>query len=386
MLEVAPTLRVDFDRAAFLRTRWQRQPCLIRRAWSAWDNPLAPSQLLALAARTEVESRLVRQVRGQWRVEHGPCVGARLAQRDWTLLVQAVDQHVPAVAALQDAFAFIPAWRMDDVMVSLAADRGGVGPHFDQYDVFLIQGLGRRRWRVGGRCHASTPLLPHDELRLLAEFTSHAEHVLEPGDMLYLPARHAHEGVALGADCMTYSVGFRAPSTAELVGHWCDEVVTRLGEDERYTDGPLAANAEHGEITAAALARLQRMAVAALGERRAFADWFGRYTSERRNPDVDLRPARALSASALERRCAQGALLERQPASRYVFIRAPRALTLYVDGEAHTVRGAAARLAARLCARRDITLGDADLRAAAELRLATALYNQGSLRFRRKPR
>lgn len=382
-------LRDDFDRAAFLRSAWQRRPLLLRNPWRQWHNPLSPRQLLQLAGDPSSESRLIRQVRGQWRVEHGPLPVARrtrLARRDWSVLVQAVDQRVPAVAALLDAFNFIPAWRMDDVMVSLAADRGGVGPHFDHYDVFLIQGLGRRRWRVGGRCDARTPLLPHDELRLLADFAPHAEYLLEPGDMLYLPPGHAHEGVAVGGDCMTYSVGFRAPSRAELVGYWCDEVVTRLGEDERYRDVRLGADAAHGEITAAALARLQQLAVSALADRRAFGDWFGRYSSERRDPELDTRPARARSSAAIAGRCARGALLERHPASRYAFIRNAGALTLYADGQAHAVSAAAARLAITLSGRRDVVIGGADLRDAAALALATALYNQGSLRFRRTPR
>src|SRR5690606_748288 len=156
----------------------------------------------------------------EWAVEHGPLAEARLrrsGKAPWTLLVQAVDHHVPAVAALIEAFRFIPNWRIDDVMVSYAVDGGGVGAHFDQYDVFLIQGAGRRRWQVGAPCNADTPLLPNDDVRLLADFKAVDEWILEPGDILYVLPRIAHNGVAIGDDCMTYSIGFRAPSRADLI-------------------------------------------------------------------------------------------------------------------------------------------------------------------------
>ena len=158
----------NFDPAAFLRDVWQQKPMLIRQPWSAWHNPLAPDELAGLACEDDVESRLIVGGAGEWSVEQGPVPEQRFAALDaraWTLLVQAVDHHVPEVAALLAAFRFIPNWRIDDVMVSYAADGGGVGPHFDQYDVFLVQGLGRRLWRIGGRCDETTPLLPHDVRR-----------------------------------------------------------------------------------------------------------------------------------------------------------------------------------------------------------------------------
>ena len=211
-----------FDADAFLRDHWQKKPLLIRNPWSGWRNPLDPDELAGLACEDGVESRLVRHKRSGLKVEQGPFGAARFAKvgkAPWTLLVQAVDQLVPEVAALIDPFRFIPNWRIDDVMVSYATDGGGVGAHFDQYDVFLIQGLGQRRWQIGALCDADTELLPHDDLRLLAKFEPSDEWVLNPGDILYLPPRFAHNGVAVGDDCMTYSIGFRAPSRAELIAH-----------------------------------------------------------------------------------------------------------------------------------------------------------------------
>nr|MBP6556649.1 cupin domain-containing protein [Novosphingobium sp.] len=149
----------NFDSAAFLRDCWQKRPALIRAPWKAWVNPIAPDELAGLACEEGVEARLITHDAERIAAEHGPFAEARfsrLGKTPWTLLVQAVDHHVPEVAALLSAFRFVPNWRIDDVMVSIASDGGGVGPHFDQYDVFLIQGLGRRRWQVGAKCDAAT--------------------------------------------------------------------------------------------------------------------------------------------------------------------------------------------------------------------------------------
>src|SRR6218665_1377303 len=201
---------INFDSAAFLRDFWQKRPVLIRNPWRDWANPLAPDELAGLACEPGIESRLIEQSGDNWSLDNGPFAEARFARlggKPWTLLVQAVDHHVPDVAALIQPFRFIPDWRIDDVMVSYASDRGGVGPHFDQYDVFLVQGLGKRRWRLGVRCDQSTPLVPNIGLRLLAGFEATEEWGLEPGDILYVPPGFAHEGVAIGDDCMTYSIG-----------------------------------------------------------------------------------------------------------------------------------------------------------------------------------
>ena len=183
----------NFDIDSFLRDYWQQKPLLIRGPWEAWRNPLDPDELAGLACEAQIESRLVVGGEGKWAVEHGPFGEVRFAKlgmEPWTLLVQAVDHHIPEVAALLAPFRFIPNWRIDDVMVSYATDGGGVGPHYDQYDVFLIQGPGQRRWRVGQHCNANSALLPHEDLRLLADFEATDEYLLEPGDILYIPPRH----------------------------------------------------------------------------------------------------------------------------------------------------------------------------------------------------
>jgi 50S ribosomal protein L16 3-hydroxylase len=351
---------VDFDSAAFLRDTWQQKPLLIRNPWRAWKNPLDPDDLAGLACEDHVESRLIVQKPKTWKVEPGPIPETRfgkLGKAPWTLLVQAVDHHVPDVAALIAPFRFIPNWRIDDVMVSYASDGGGVGPHFDQYDVFLVQGLGTRRWQIGGLCDDDTELLPHDDLRLLANFEATEEWLLEPGDMLYVPPRFAHNGVAVGDDCMTYSIGFRAPSRSELIAHYVDDVLAGLSDDDRYGDAGLVAQANPGEITADALARLHAMVLEKLTDRDAFARWFGAHNSTPKYPDIDWAPEEAVSVEELRARLAAGEALHRNPASRFSFVRQDAGVLLFVDGEAFECAGEVGMFAEMLCAGEQVVVG-----------------------------
>ena len=369
-----------FDHEAFLRDTWQQKPLLIRQAWTAWRNPLEPDELAGLACEAGVESRLVVGAAGALTLEHGPIPEDRfgqLGERDWTLLVQAVDHHVAEVAALIEPFRFIPNWRIDDIMVSYATDGGGVGPHFDQYDVFLVQGLGRRRWRIGGRCDDNTPLAPHDDLRLIADFTAIEEWILEPGDMLYLPPGVAHEGTAMGDDCMTYSIGFRAPSRADLIGHWADETLAGLAQDDRYTDPGLVSQSNPGEISGQALTRLHAMLTQTLQDRDSFAQWFGCYASARKYPEVDWHPEDPITPEQLREALAKGAVLERNPASRFAFVEHPN-LSLFVDGQCYPCSAQTEAFAKMLCAQIHIK---PDPQQEEALKLITELYNQGSLTF-----
>jgi 50S ribosomal protein L16 3-hydroxylase len=375
----------NFDIAAFLRDNWQRRPLLIRNPWAAWRNPLTPDELAGLACEEGVESRLITLQRETWRAEQGPFPEprfGRLGKAPWTLLVQAVDHHVPEVAALIEPFRFIPNWRIDDVMVSTACDGGGVGPHFDQYDVFLVQGLGQRRWQVGAACDDATALLPHDELRLLAEFTATDEWLLEPGDILYVPPRFAHNGTAVGDNCMTYSIGFRAPSRSELIGGWCDDLLAGLGDDDRFGDPGLPVQDNPGEITAEALCGLHAMVTEALLDKTVFARWFGGYTTTRKYPEIDWGPEKPMGVAQLRRLMAQAPPLLRNPASRFSFVRGQAgAVDLFVDGECFACAGEVARLAERLCAADRIAIGAALVKSDAAMGLITTLFNQGSVGF-----
>lgn len=375
----------NFDSAAFLRESWQQRPLLIRGAWAEWTNPLEPDDLAGLACEDGVEARLITHDAGNLVAEHGPFPETRfgkLGKAPWTLLVQAVDHHVPQVAALLRAFRFVPNWRIDDVMVSYASDGGGVGPHFDHYDVFLLQGLGRRRWQVGPKCDEATPQLPHDDLRLLADFTVTDEWVLEPGDMLYVPPGFAHNGVAVGDDCMTYSIGFRAPSGSELIAGWCDEVLAGLNDDDRYADPGLAAQANPGEISGEALAQLHALALDQLANKAAFARWFGAHSSARKYPEIDWSPDEPISEAELREALASGAALLRNPASRFSFVRGEgEGVQLFVDGACFECTGEVATLAQQLCAAEQIELGAEQGGSDATLALIMTLFNHGSVGF-----
>ncbi|WP_423142906.1 JmjC domain-containing protein [Parablastomonas sp. CN1-191] len=375
------TLR-DFDSGSFLRDTWQQRPLLIRNPWDAWDNPLSPDELAGLACEEGVDSRLIRQEDRDWMLEHGPLADERfghLGRGPWTLLVQSVDHYVPEVAALLDQFRFVANWRVDDVMVSYAVDGGGVGAHFDHYDVFLVQGLGRRRWRIGPRCDDSTPTLPHDELRLLAEFEPTDEFVLEPGDILYVPPGFAHDGIAVGDDCMTYSIGFRAPSRAELVSGWSGEIVDGLGDDDRYTDPGAAPQANAGEIGADALAELHGMVTDPVGDRAAFARWFGAFTTEPKSA-LDWRPETVPGTDALRDAIAAGTGLLRNPASRFAFVREGAGrVALFVDGQAYDCDGAAAGVAEAICAASTIEPDPAVADNAEVMALLAELIAEGAL-------
>ena len=374
---IGPLMELEnFDIDGFLRDNWQRKPLLIRNPWKQWSNPFEPDELAGLACEVEVESRLVIGGEGNWGVEDGPFVEARFAtlgKTPWTLLVQAVDHHVPEVAALLAPFRFIPNWRIDDVMVSYATEGAGVGPHYDQYDVFLIQGAGQRRWRIGQHCDGDSALLPHDDLRLLAEFEATDEYLLGPGDILYIPPGIAHDGVAVGDDCMTYSVGFRAPSRSELIADFADELVAEMDDDDRYGDAGLKVQANPGEISAEALAALHDMVLEKLGDREAFARWFGGYNTTPKYPEVDWSPEEPVSVDEVAKQIAGGARLTRNPASRFSLIRQDGGVLLFVDGECFECSGDGAAFAERLCA------GDGPAVGAGDAELVAQFINQGSV-------
>ena len=373
-----------FDIDVFLRDYWQQRPLLIRNPWEAWRNPLEPDELAGLACESEIESRLVIGGEGKWAVEHGPFAEARfgkLGETPWTLLVQAVDHHVHEVSALLVPFRVIPNWRIEDVMVSYATNGGGVGPHYDQYDVFLIQGSGQRRWRIGQSCGANSALLPHEDLRLLAEFEATDEYLLEPGDILYIPPGIAHDGVAVGDDCMTYSIGFRAPSRSELITDFADDLVAEMADDDRYSDAGLKVQANPGEITAEALEALHAMVLEKVGDRQAFARWFGTYNSTVKYPEIDWKPEAPVEVATLREAFANGIPLNRNPASRFSFIRQEEGVLLFVDGEYFECEGEADAFAEMLCAQDSVTVTPALSKSDATMTLITHLINQGSIAF-----
>ncbi|CAM5307004.1 JmjC domain-containing protein [Rhodanobacter lindaniclasticus] len=369
--------------ARFLRDYWQKRPLLIRHAFPDFRPPLQPDDLAGLACEPTALARLIvhDEARDRWRVKSSPLEEADFAAtppRNWTLLVQDVDKWDADVADLLQHFTFLPSWRMDDVMVSYAEPGGGVGAHVDQYDVFLLQGLGQRHWAISDDPLAPKAFRPDIELKQLAQFEPTHEWLLDPGDMLYLPPGIPHDGVAFGGPCMTFSVGMRAPSQAELTGDLADYIAEQLPDELRYADPDLTPARHAGEIDQAALDRIKAaLPFAAALREDLLRDWFGRFITRYRNAQVPASPERPLSTERFAARLAAGARLLRHPWARMAWARGKAGCTLYVCGQAHA---ASAELAQRLCAERELAVDR--VIPAADRELLRALVNDGHLLLR----
>ncbi|HCJ28890.1 MAG TPA: cupin [Pseudomonas sp.] len=368
----------------FLRDYWQKKPLLIRQAIPAYESPVSPDELAGLSLEEEVESRLVLEHgENPWELRRGPFsedTYQNLPERDWTLLVQAVDQLVPEVAELIEHFRFLPNWRIDDVMVSFAAPGGGVGPHFDNYDVFLLQAHGQRRWKVGQICDGDSPLLQHADLRILADFQGTDEWVLEPGDMLYLPPGLAHFGTAEDA-CMTYSLGFRAPSAAEVLTHFTDFLAQFLPDEERYSDADLVPVEDPHQIQSDALDRLRAMLAEHMGDERLLLTWFGQFMTEPRYPERVQGPE--IKEPDLFAALNDGALLVRNLSARLAWSEVDIGLLLFASGQSRLLPGHMKELLKLICSADALHadnlaewLNDEDGR-----NLVWQLVKQGSLEF-----
>lgn len=323
----------------FLRLYWQKNPLLMRRAASLSADLVTKSDLLALACGSEdVESRLILE-HGEtpWEAHHGPFDRSdleHLPKSHWTLLIQDMNRHMPEIRPLLDAFSVIPQWRIDDIMISYAADRGSVGPHTDDYDVFLIQASGKRRWKIHQRPVSDEDLIPDLDLKILKTFDTQMEWLLEPGDMLYLPPNVAHWGVAEG-ECITWSVGFQGPSITELSTHWLENRLSAL-PPQRYTDPDLKAQQHRGEINPRTIARIREMLQQAL----SFSDdeltaWFGRFSSE---PKENLTPPpleNCITETMLLQQLQPGVQLKRHRYSKIFYSRLPDSLQLFASGESY---------------------------------------------------
>ncbi|QDQ25776.1 cupin domain-containing protein [Chitinimonas arctica] len=264
----------------FLAEYWQKKPLLIRQAVTQFDWLPELSDLLELASQDDVESRLIERKNNRWSCESGPFRPSRLkklANNDWTVLVQNVNHHVPFAAELLYRFDFIPHVRLDDLMVSYAPPGGGVGPHFDSYDVFLLQVAGKKRWRISAQSDLS--LEPDSPLKILRNFQPEQEWVLEHGDMLYLPPHYAHDGVALEAG-QTWSIGFRAPSAQEMGGAFLDFLRDHIELPGAYADPGLQRPHDPASLPPAFVEQVATMLQGIRWDEATVREFIGRYFSE----------------------------------------------------------------------------------------------------------
>ncbi|MFA9420024.1 MAG: cupin domain-containing protein [Gammaproteobacteria bacterium] len=288
-----------FDSEEFIQQYWQKKPCLIRQAFTGFQSPVSPEELAGLACEESVHSRLVIEKGGEtaWQLRYGPFTEddfLTLPETHYSLLVSECEKWIPEFAELLDQFHFIPSWRIDDLMVSYAPAGGSVGPHIDEYDVFLLQTLGQRKWQYTNGRMDKPLLIPDLDLAIMQNFDPHQEAILEPGDMLYLPPGIAHHGVALGSG-MTCSIGFRAPTASETLESFALEADRQNLGDERYSDTGLETDRHHAEITNNEVDTLKSMVISLLDQpRELWVDMAGKLLSDSivTEAGLELSPAR----------------------------------------------------------------------------------------------
>ncbi|MFW5973494.1 MAG: JmjC domain-containing protein [Bacteroidota bacterium] len=342
----------------FLHEYWQKKPLLVRQALPDYRSPVSKEELFEMACDESAEARLILEKGGDypWEVRIGPFERQDfqgLPATHWTLLVQEVDRLNQEVGALLDHFRFVPDWRIDDVMVSYAADQGSVGAHVDNYDVFLIQAMGRRRWQISSEAVKEERLVPDVDVRLLADFEADEDWVLEPGDMLYLPPRLAHYGIARG-ECMTFSVGFRAPSDAELITNYLSVLAEDVDPTLRYRDPEqVPATQAPGEIDVRTLEHVRRAIRRAIENEEHIDRWFGRYITEPQRGFFPPIAEEELTPDDVRQAIDSGAVIQRHPAVRMAYFRRPHGTTgLFVAGEEYEFDESLANFAALLANRR----------------------------------
>ncbi|OGV78095.1 MAG: cupin [Methylotenera sp. RIFCSPLOWO2_02_FULL_45_14] len=350
----------------FLAEYWQKKPLLIKNAIPNFEGLLSPDELAGLACEDDVQSRIVEYKKGKWHASHGPFADADFAKlpeqptkdHNWTLLVQSVNHYLPEAAALLQQFNFIPHARLDDLMVSYAPVGGGVGPHFDSYDVFLLQGQGKRLWRISKQ--SDLDLIEGAPLRILKNFDTAQEWLLEAGDMLYLPPHLAHWGIAVsdGAiDCMTYSIGFRAPKNQELATEFLGFMQDRLNQDQLvldgiYQDADLTLQNHPAEISSAMISKVSAILQKIQWSERDVAEFLGTYLSDPK-ADVVFEPNKKISMRAFNEKLAKlGIRLDLK--SQMLF----EANCFYLNGEAAKFTGDSAELLKKLADNRHLKPND----------------------------
>lgn len=363
----------------FLNDYWQKKPLVIRQAFAGFHSPVTAEELAGLACEEGVESRLVIEKDGQypWQVIHGPMdegIFAELPESHWTLLVNDVEKYLPALASVMDQFRFVPEWRVDDLMISFAPYGGSVGPHMDQYDVFILQAQGHRRWQVHQQPVTDDNLVEGADLRVQKDFDAEQEWLLGPGDMIYIPPGVSHFGVATD-DCISFSIGFRAPAHSEMLGSFTDFISKDLTADMTFKDGSLVTQLHANEITAEALDNVRRILSGYLtADHPALMRWFGCFVSDTKaDIEIDTPP----SCGSLDDLLIRHSRLLRHPASRFAFMRQDQAAVLFIDGQDYDV---SLGFAMALCDSREVDISAmAPWLAVREAELIMELYNAGIL-------
>lgn len=383
----------NFDWNDFLQHYWQKKPLVIKQAFapsllSSW---ISPEELAGLAMEEDVESRIVIEKDGQtpWELKRGPFSEADFINTPathWTLLVQGINHWLAETADLLTAFDAIPRWRLDDVMVSFAPEGGGVGPHYDNYDVFLLQGSGTREWRLTRQNCTPDNHIPDMALRLMANFATEETHLLEAGDLLYLPAKVGHWGISRSADCMTWSVGYRSLSAREMLEHFADFAARESLPVHWYQD-PHWQIAHPADIQANAVAQAKAALHAMLDDDAILHRWFGQFVTEPQGHQgslLSLPPERTLPLDRFQRRLKQGENLSADLMSRWAQDSSISPRLLHINGETTPIEPAVDQgLLDQLCAQFDHPSADLIpwLHNTANLDLLHGLWQAGVLHW-----
>jgi len=350
----------------FLDHYWQKKPLLIRQAFPDFESPLSPDELAGLAYEPDIESRLIVEegARSAWQVSQGPFTDADFAglpESHWTLLVQDVDKHVPETQSLLTPFQFIPNWRRDDLMISYAPKNGSVGPHTDGYDVFLLQGLGRRKWQVGDKAIYDQPLIDKIDLQVLSEFKHAEEWVLALGDMLYLPPHFGHHGVAMEA-CMTFSIGFRAPKQTEAVDAVLNELLEQGLAKQHYSDADLQVVKQDHEIGTQAVANFKQLLHQTIDEADpVLLSTLGKLVTETKPSLVELTEAlwaEPISQQGITNQFEQGFYLRKSTYHRFAWAEEGTGGHIFVAGEAYQLKNCKRQHLILLAEKSEISLPD----------------------------
>ena len=326
----------------FLKEYWQQKPLLVRNAIPDYLCPVTPERLMQFACEEEVDSRLIQHIAesGTWQLDYGPFDIEdfdHLPATHWTVLVQQVNRLHPEIRALLDLFNFLPRWRIDDIMISYAPNEGGVGPHVDNYDVFLIQGRGQRRWQIDPVPVQEEKLIPDLDVSILSDFEAKEDWVLNPGDMLYLPPRVAHNGISLG-NCMTLSVGFRAPSFQEMITGYFLELSEQVDPLKRYTDAGIRPTDNPGLIDSAAIQRVIEVLSQYQPDEAGVATWFGKHITMNTRDYYPPFPEEELTAERIESRLQQGDAIKVDPGLQAAYAKpSAQALSFFVNGMAFSL-------------------------------------------------
>lgn len=347
----------------FLSEYWQKKPLVIRNALPNFLSPLSPDELAGLALEEEVESRIVSETPNQakaWHLKRGPFSESdfeSLPKTHWTLLVQGVDRLIPEVYELLKHFDFIPQWRIDDVMISYASKYGSVGPHYDNYDVFLFQALGRREWSLTSQNCTPENYIPNLELRIMDEFKTEEQFILEEGDMLYLPPHIGHYGIALSDDCMTYSFGYRSYTGQEILDSLSDFASEKLAFKALYRDPDWSTLKNTSEIQAPAWQQAQNLLHELINNEEVMKSWFASFATRLdQQAEQQLPEPFADDEVSIEDffdELSEGSQLSRDACCRFAYIDSQ---ALYINGYAWDTQLVSKELVSLLANERSISL------------------------------